>query len=149
MPTVTIKGLPQLAVALDKVGQQSQAGAVEGIFAALTEIANVWAGNVHVDKGHYRAAMQQPNAVKVRVSGRGAVGYVSVPYVKGLKKNEQPQLYALRDEYGDLARRANPAARNALDTVEPRIPNIVGKDIKSSVEGHGGKRSRQKRQIGI
>lgn len=135
--TVTVKGVPQLIVALERLQKQAQADGRKGIHEALDEVRREWARRVPYHDGHYRRAMEQPKAVKTKLTDKGAVGYVNVPYIAGIpgrnKARQQPLLYAHRLEYGDSEIPAQPSARPALDAVRPRIGGIVGKNVALGV----------------
>ena len=136
----TLRGLPEAGRALDAVAKSADDGGVEAMRLALLEIAKEWGARVPVHEGHYKAAMAQDNAVKAKPGRRGAVGYVNVPHVKGVKTRQQPKLYAARLEFGGKGIGPQPSARPGLDAAKPRLGDIVGKAVAGSVRTKGGRR---------
>lgn len=131
---VKVVGLDKMDAALAQVLIKARIGAAVGIEDALYEIASAWADRVPVLEGHYRSAMQQQNAVSVYIKyGADPYGYVKVPWVRGVPKDEQPQLYARRLEFGDSEMAPQPAARPAVDATRPKVAEIVGDGIAARV----------------
>lgn len=123
-PTMTIRGTDQLVRKLEHIRREVR-GATSIPEAGAEVLAEAWRDRVPVDEGHYR------DSIEVVMDGPTAI--VRVGRVQGVPDDEQPQLYAVRLEYGDEERAPQPSLRRAIFESRRQIADAMADETRDVI----------------